>query len=174
MKSKTSNFLISLFSKIGIFMEREIFKHWILFVNLSLLSLILLSLLAPFLLYAGWKIPAQIIYNLLHFLCHQKEERCFIFMGYKMGLCSRCFALFVSFFVVGVFYSFIRNIYEVRTYKSITFYALAVFMLPLVIDGITQLFGFRESTQGIRVLTGILAGVGIGIFVFPSLERAFK
>jgi len=32
---------------------------------------------------------------------------------------------------------------------------------PLIIDGITQYLGFRESNNALRFLTGLAAGIGI-------------
>lgn len=37
-------------------------------------------------------------------------------------------------------------------------------LLPGGIDGATQMFGGRESTNRIRVVTGILLGIGVVLF----------
>jgi uncharacterized membrane protein len=36
-------------------------------------------------------------------------------------------------------------------------------MMPTFLDGITQLFGARESKNILRLSTGLIAGIGIGI-----------
>jgi uncharacterized membrane protein len=51
---------------------------------------------------------------------------------------------------------------------SVRLYAL--FLLPLVVDGFTQLFGWRESTWELRVVTGALFGLGSGWFIYPQLD----
>jgi uncharacterized membrane protein len=44
-------------------------------------------------------------------------------------------------------------------------------MLPLAYDGFTQLFGLRQSTWEIRLLTGALFGLGAAWFAFPWLQK---
>ena len=39
-------------------------------------------------------------------------------------------------------------------------------LLPGGIDGVTQMFGRRESTNGLRAVTGILLGVGVVTLVY--------
>ena len=38
-------------------------------------------------------------------------------------------------------------------------------MIPLVIDGFSQLLGHRESNNGIRLITGFLFGFGMTIIL---------
>jgi len=39
--------------------------------------------------------------------------------------------------------------------------------LPALIDGYTQLRGWRMSNNLLRLGTGLMAGVGAGVFLFP-------
>src|ERR1700682_2051648 len=43
----------------------------------------------------------------------------------------------------------------------------------MAIDGFTQLFGWRESTWELRVVTGLLFGLASGWLVLPRLDAAF-
>jgi uncharacterized membrane protein len=43
-------------------------------------------------------------------------------------------------------------------------------MVPMALDGGTQLFGWRESTWELRTLTGIIFGLGVCWFVLPYIE----
>lgn len=48
-----------------------------------------------------------------------------------------------------------------------------LFILPLLIDGFGQLFGYWESTNWIRLLSGILFGIGFSNFsYFIGVELA--
>lgn len=38
-------------------------------------------------------------------------------------------------------------------------------MIPVAIDGVTQYFGPRESTNPLRFITGFIGGVGLIIFL---------
>jgi len=42
-------------------------------------------------------------------------------------------------------------------------------IIPTFLDGLTQLFGFRESNNTLRFLSGFLAGVGLGI-IFKAIK----
>lgn len=43
----------------------------------------------------------------------------------------------------------------------------------MALDGFTQLFGFRESTWELRLITGALFALSCVWFGFPYLEQAF-
>lgn len=40
-----------------------------------------------------------------------------------------------------------------------------VLMVPAAIDGVTQYFGPRESTNTLRLITGFVGGIGLIIFL---------
>ena len=40
-----------------------------------------------------------------------------------------------------------------------------ILMIPVAIDGITQYFGPRESTNNLRFVTGFIGGIGLIIFL---------
>jgi uncharacterized membrane protein len=50
------------------------------------------------------------------------------------------------------------------------FWVLA--MLPMALDGGTQLFGWRESNLGLRLLTGLIFGLATAWFLLPQIEQA--
>ena len=45
-----------------------------------------------------------------------------------------------------------------------------LFVLPMGIDGFTQLLTDYESTNPIRVITGLIFGTGLGLFFASSLS----
>lgn len=82
--------------------------------------------------------------------CHRRKERSIKMLGYTLPLCARCTGLWLG-FGLGFFF----RILGLHTSLSLT----VTFMLPLVIDGLTQLLELRESNNLLRLLTGILFGI---------------
>ena len=49
-----------------------------------------------------------------------------------------------------------------------------VLMIPVAIDGGTQYFGPRESTNNLRFITGFIGGIGLIIFLKIVIRWAFN
>jgi uncharacterized membrane protein len=49
-----------------------------------------------------------------------------------------------------------------------------LFILPMAVDGLTQLVGLRESTPFLRTLTGSLFGIGSAWLVLTYIEASFR
>ena len=81
-------------------------------------------------------------------------------VGYKLPLCARDTALVVGLLLVPLFYRLIR-------YSGPW---LLLTILPLAIDGTLQLFTDYESTNVVRALTGLIAGLGLGAIIYGGLE----
>lgn len=96
-------------------------------------------------------------------MCHRKKERTTSFFGLENILCARCQGILFG-MLFGVFYwtYFPPLIPEIVT---------IVFLIPMVVDGITQNLKKRESTNTLRLTTGILFGYGFAVFfltAFPT------
>jgi len=89
------------------------------------------------------------------FFCHQIPSRSLFIAGLQLPLCSRCTAINLGLFL-GYIWIFYR--YKTRRFYYNIFATLA-FLTPIVVDGLTQFLGFRESTNDIRIITGALAGI---------------
>jgi len=104
--------------------------------------------------------PSKVIYSIGDRLCHQKPERSLFINGNQMPFCSRCTAIWLG-LVIGLgFMMFFR----VKLDEKL-FFLIIICLLPIGIDGIGQLLDFWESTNIIRVLTGIFAGAVCGIAI---------
>jgi uncharacterized membrane protein len=87
----------------------------------------------------------------LALFCHRRLDRSFTILGYNSPLCSRCTGLLLGFF------GFIwLTLFQVH----IPAMAVILLMVPMVIDGISQLAGFRESNNVVRLLTGFMFTFG--------------
>jgi uncharacterized membrane protein len=111
--------------------------------------------------------PINLVYTAGDRLCHQQAERSLFLNGNEMPFCTRCTALWFG-IVLGlgfmVLYSF------VLTEKFL--WLIFIGFTPIGIDGVGQLFGFWESTNSIRFLTGVLAGIVTGIMIALLIDES--
>lgn len=124
-----------------------------------LLFLVASSLLTPYFAVSGMIREYKFFNSLNSLICHQHPPRCLFLFGNNLGLCARCFSFYFSMLMFSVGFLFI-NIHIEKKLRLIIFYSL---ISPLVIDGITQYFQFRVSTNLIRTITGAMAGIGTSI-----------
>ncbi len=102
--------------------------------------------------------PWNGIYSIGDRLCHQIPERSLFINGNEMPFCARCVAIWLGLALGLGFMVFFAIELDERF-----FYAIVVSLIPLGIDGVGQLFGFWESTNIIRILTGVPAGIICGV-----------
>ena len=172
------------------------FRHWLLGVNAALGTFLLGGLMAPVLAGLGWRALAEPLYAAYHVTCHQWAFRSFFLFGpqplavygqqqlgdlglepftftgtpdfgWKMAFCERDLAIYAAMLLVGVLYARRRDM------APLGFAPYAVLILPMALDGFTQLFGWRESTWELRVVTGLLFGLASAWLVLPRLDVAF-
>lgn len=104
--------------------------------------------------------PSSLVYKLGDIMCHQKAERSFFINGNQMPFCSRCTGIFLG-LSIGLMIAIFKKL---RLDGKFIIFLIAAFV-PIGIDGIGQLFGFWESNNLIRVITGLSAGIVCGIAI---------
>jgi len=104
--------------------------------------------------------------------CHRKPERSFFWKGKQFPVCARCTGIHIGYLA---FPFFMFNVFTMNIFWTIAL------MAPTYIDGMTQAFFKRESTNFLRVTTGVLAGIGgvslmaiIGQFIGNQILLIFK
>jgi len=102
--------------------------------------------------------PWNFVYSSGDRLCHQKAERSFFLNSNQMPFCSRCTAIWLGLTIGLGFIIF----YRVKLNEKLL-YILIIGIFPLALDGMGQLFNLWESTNLIRVITGLIVGVVCGI-----------
>ena len=107
----------------------------------------------------GWRIPFRIF-------CHGIPERCLLLWGVPMPICARCTAIYVGLFAGLVTFAAMPWMRE-----DVLRIAMYAAVLPLAVDGITQLIHLRESTNTLRFGTGLLAGLAFGLWVLSAIEK---
>lgn len=96
--------------------------------------------------------------------CHQMPERSFFYKGYQFPLCARCAGLLIG-YLVGIIVWFIY---------PFPLAICAVLCVPMAVDGSTQYLKLRVSTQYLRLLTGILGGIGITMIEIKGLQMIWR
>jgi uncharacterized membrane protein len=172
------------------------FRHWLLALNAGLLAFLAGAVAAPAFAAIGWVSAASALYAAYHLTCHQWAFRSFFLfgpqsvgvygeqqlgqlgtdpftfvgnaaLGWKVGICERDLAIYAGLLVVGLVYACHRDL------RPSSFLLYGVLILPMAVDGFTQLFGWRESTWELRVVTGLLFGLASAWLVLPRLDVAF-
>ena len=172
------------------------FRHWLPALNAALAAFLVGAVAAPILAAIGWTAAADALYAAYHLTCHQWAFRSFFLfgpqpvgvfsqqqlgdlgtdpftfigntdLGWKMAFCERDLAIYVGMLLVGVLYA------RKRSLRPAGFGLYAVLILPMALDGFSQLFGWRESTWELRAVTGLLFGLASAWLVLPRLDVAF-
>jgi uncharacterized membrane protein len=168
-------------------------RHWLLAINAAVGAFIGGALVAPVTAALGWSGAAQVLYAAYHLTCHQWGFRSFFLfgeravygqqelaslgrdpfgfvgdatLGWKMAFCERDLAIYAALFAMGIFFARHRDM------QPLGFVAYAILIVPMAIDGFTQLFGWRESTWQLRVATGLLFGFASAWLVYPRFDLA--
>jgi len=104
-------------------------------------------------------------------ICHQLHERTFFIDGHYLPVCARCTGIYIGIFFSVLLFGFGKKFRSntIPTTKISIF--LLVFLLPLIIDGFGSYLGFYSTTNLVRVITGVLFGVILPIFVLPLLNH---
>jgi uncharacterized membrane protein len=115
-------------------------------------SLLLILVSAVFVM--GAFVDPPFLRSVLKLSCHRLPERSF---RLAPGLCARC-----TFFWTGVLASSLLMPFR-KLPASITKGCLL--LVPMIADGLLQFLGFYESTNFIRLITGLMGGAGICILL---------
>ena len=125
--------------------------------------------MAPILAALGADQASTLIFQLYSITCHQMPDRSYFLFGHQMAYCERNTAIYGAMAASGIAYSWLRR----RDLESLPVGWYVVLILPMAIDGFSQLLGLRESTWLLRGLTGSLFGVATIWLAFPRLQESF-
>jgi len=175
-------------------------KHWLRMVCIALAVFVGIPWLAPIFAAFGWWGLSDPIYTAYALTCHQLPERAGTVFGYQVAFCFRNTAIYAGVLGFGMLYGLARDrdIFALRFLrKPIPWWVFVLLLLPLIVDGLTHMFGVRDTVGEImmekpsfgsffigsqayslnwwlRVITGALAGLGAVWFAFPRMARAVE
>jgi uncharacterized membrane protein len=90
-------------------------------------------------------------------LCHRQKDRTIEFFGLENYLCARC---------LGIFFGIISGAIMSIFFQSISYVFITLMVIPLIIDGSTQSLELRTSSNPLRLVTGVMFGVGFTLLIF--------
>jgi uncharacterized membrane protein len=92
-------------------------------------------------------------------------------VGYQTALCQRDLAIYAALLLTALVYGVARRGRRIRP-LPVRWFAFA--LVPAALDGGTQLLGMRTSTVDLRLATGALFGMAVGLLVLPLLEDGVR
>ncbi len=178
-------------------------RHWLALFNSLVALYLILPFLAPLLAKSGLTLPASLIYSAYSATCHQLPERSYFLFGeqplysltsleksgldpvqglferrayrgnedtgYKVAICQRDVAIYGSVVAAGLLFGLLRG-----RFHSISLKIYVLLLFPMALDGLSQLFGLRESNWWLRTVTGALFGGASVWLAYPYIEAAMR
>jgi uncharacterized membrane protein len=138
-------------------------------VNAFLVAFASLPVLAPVLRAVKMTGSADAIVQAYSLVCHQMPGRSYLLFGYQMAYCERDTAIYATMALSGLLWARFH-----RRLPRLHWSVFPLLVLPMAVDGFTQLFGLRESTWELRTLTGALFGAACVWYGFPLLAASIK
>ncbi len=100
-------------------------------------------------------------------VCHQIPERSLFIDGKQLPVCARDTGLYIGSLLSLLFIVITKRRRRNAIPAMYISFSFVFFMLLLAIDGLTSYLGIRETTNGIRLATGLLVGIGLPFFMYP-------
>ena len=141
-------------------------EQWATIVMILLGLLVLAAVSVPFLSFLGFDSFSKQLFFALHTFCAQIPAHSFYILGHQLGFCARNLSIYTSMFVGSLIF-----VLGKKRMTGIPWWVWLLLILPMALDGGTQLFGLRESTWYLRILTGTLFGFGSIWFVLPMMHK---
>ena len=91
-------------------------------------------------------------------------------IGYPFPVCARDIGIYLAALISGLLLIFLKKSDSMEIPNPL-FFILA--LVPIALDGGTQLIGWRESTNLLRLITGGMAGFAVSFYVIPILNKMF-
>lgn len=142
-------------------------EYWAHTVTALLGLVVAIAIAIPFLSYFGLESISAPLFYALHYVCAQVPSHSFYIYGHQMGLCARNFSIYTSMFLGSLIF-----VLSKKRLPGIPWWVWILMMLPMALDGTTQMFGLRESSGILRIVTGTLFGLGNIWFALPLMHKS--
>ena len=112
--------------------------------------------------------------NVLHWigfgLCHQLPERSFFGGAVQVPVCARDTGIYVGFLVSILVIAALQRSRPTGLPNLGVSVLLGAMVLWMAIDGVSSYAGLRETTNALRLLTGLMAGYAMGAVALPLIN----
>lgn len=146
-----------------------IMEQWATILTVVLGTLVFLAVSVPFLSYFGLDALAKPIFFALHAICAQIPSHSFYILGHQLGFCARNLSIYTSMFIGCLIF-----VLSKKRLPGIPWWLWLLLILPMAWDGLTQMFGLRESDWILRVITGSLFGFANIWFALPLMHKTLQ
>ncbi len=143
--------------------------HFGLIFTVIIGLLLLAAFIDPILSFLGLDAIAKPLFYSMHLICAQIPSHSFYLFGHQVCLCERCCAIYGSMFLSGLAFVLTK-----KRLRGIPWWGLILLSVPMAWDGLTQMFGLRESTWELRLITGALFGFALIWFMLPLLQKTLE
>lgn len=144
-------------------------RRWLFIFNLANAVVFFGAFLVPYLKYLGMEGAANPLFSAYRIICVQNPDHSYFIFGHQMAMDQRMTAIFGASVLAGLVFGVVR---QRATPLNWRLYLLLI--LPMAIDGTTQLFGWRHSNWELRTLTGGLFGAATIWLAYPYLELSAR
>jgi len=107
---------------------------------------------------------ARVVYTIGDINCHQLSERSYYLNENQMPFCSRDVGLFIG-LVTGLLLIIVLRL-------RVPILPLFLLLVPMGVDGVLQLVTDYESSNVLRIISGIVGGIGVGMILSWFAHRA--
>ncbi len=95
-------------------------------------------------------------------------------LGGELRLCARCSGYALGLLALTAY----RAVFGLQLFDSLgaplQFLLCYLTVAPLALDWLTQSWGWRESSNGLRLLTGAILGAGLSLFSMVEMPPVLK
>jgi len=99
-------------------------------------------------------------------LCHSRPDRSLCYRERYFGLCARCTFMYLGGFLTILSFPVWNKLLSHNAWLLVGLGAI----IPAGIDGTTQMFLKRESTNRLRAITGLSLGIGITVIMWAVVQ----
>lgn len=107
--------------------------------------------------------------NFMNLICHRKPERSFFIKNHQFPVCARCTGFYTGLAIFLIYNYF----FEIEPNLTLLLFSI-ILLIPVSLDGFTQLFGLRKSNNKLRFITGLIGGIGLIIFLKIVIGELIK
>jgi len=125
-------------------------------------AILLASVVCTWAIANGASMKWRLLFRALY---HGIPQRCLELWNVPMPICARCTAIYAGVIAAVLLFPLLPRIPEIKAR-----WVLAIVATPMFIDGITQLAMVRESTNLLRIETGLPVGAALAFWALCAVE----